>query len=99
MLTHRVPPKLSLLDSTPSFRFSAKTFYRFFFLVSDVSDMGWGVPVYDSEENAPRSPRSSVDINRTTTRRGSIDEGRAPSRKSLDLNSLRDNVNTDPPLR
>ena len=55
--------------------------------------------MYDSEENAPRSPRSSVDINRTTTRRGSIDEGRAPSRKSLDLNYLRDNVNNDPPLR
>ena len=55
--------------------------------------------MYDSEENAPRSPRSSIDIDRTTSRRGSVDEGRAPSRRSLDLNYLRDHVNDDPPLR
>lgn len=61
--------------------------------------MGWGVPMYDSEETAARSPRSSVDIDRASSRRGSIDEGRAPSRKSLDLNYLREHVNNDPPLR
>lgn len=65
----------------------------------DISEIGWGIPVYDSEENAPRSPRSSIDIDRTTSRRGSVDEGRAPSRRSLDLNYLRDHVNDDPPLR
>jgi hypothetical protein len=55
--------------------------------------------MYDSDETAPRSPRSSIDIDRAASRRSSIDEGRAPSRKPLDLNYLRDHVNDDPPLR
>ena len=78
--------------------FRPKTFV-FFSFSQDVSDVGWGVPMYDSDETAPRSPRSSIDIDRAASRRSSIDEGRAPSRKPLDLKYLRDNVNDDPPLR
>jgi len=97
MLTHHLPRNCLFLH-VDSHGFSAKN-VCFFRLLSDVSDMGWGVPMYDSDETAPRSPRSSIDIDRAASRRSSIDEGRAPSRKSLDLKYLRDNVNDDPPLR
>jgi hypothetical protein len=95
MLTHHPPPEI------PDRPLDSQTvgIWLFLFLPKDISDMGWGVPVYDSEETAARSPRSSVDIDRASNRRGSIDEDRAPSRKSLDLNYLREHVNNDPPLR
>ena len=95
MLTHHPPPEI------PDRPLDSQTvgIWLFLFLPKDISDMGWGVPVYDSDETAPRSPRSSIDIDRAASRRSSIDEGRAPSRKPLDLNYLRDHVNDDPPLR